>query len=37
MCFDAIRFRATGGVTQPDMVWMDRPTFQQAVQIQGHR
>jgi acyl-homoserine lactone acylase PvdQ len=37
MCFDAIRFRATGGITQPDMVWMDRPTFQQAIQIQGHR
>jgi len=37
MCFDAIRFRPTGGITQPDMVWMDRPTFQQAVQIQGHR
>jgi len=37
MCFDAIRFRATGGVTQPDMVWQDRPTFQQAVEIQGHR
>jgi hypothetical protein len=37
MCFDAIRFRSTGGITQPDMVWMNRPTFQQAVQIQGHR
>jgi acyl-homoserine lactone acylase PvdQ len=37
MCFDAIRFRPTGGVTQPDMVWMNRPTFQQAVEIQGHR
>ncbi|MEK6277529.1 MAG: penicillin acylase family protein [Actinomycetota bacterium] len=37
MCFDAIEFRSTGGVTQPDMTWMNRPTFQQAVQIQGHR
>ncbi len=37
MCFDAIEFRPTGGVTQPDMVWMNRPTFQQADQIQGHR
>jgi acyl-homoserine lactone acylase PvdQ len=37
MCFDAIRFRATGGVTQPDMVWQDRPTFQQAIEVQGHR
>jgi acyl-homoserine lactone acylase PvdQ len=37
MCFDAIKFRSTGGITQPDMTWMNRPTFQQAVQIQGHR
>jgi acyl-homoserine lactone acylase PvdQ len=37
MCFDAIRFRPTGGVTQPDMVWINRPTFQQALDIQGHR
>ena len=37
MCFDAIEFRPTGAVTQPDMVWMNRPTFQQADQIQGHR
>jgi acyl-homoserine lactone acylase PvdQ len=37
MCYDAIKFRATGAVTQPDMVWMNRPTFQQADQIQGHR
>jgi acyl-homoserine lactone acylase PvdQ len=37
MCNDAIRFRPTGGVTQPDMVWMNRPTFQQAIEIQGHR
>jgi acyl-homoserine lactone acylase PvdQ len=37
MCFDAIRFRPTGGVTQPDMVWMNRPTFQQADEIQRHR
>jgi acyl-homoserine lactone acylase PvdQ len=37
MCNDAIRFRPTGGVTQPDMVWMNRPTFQQTIEIQGHR
>jgi acyl-homoserine lactone acylase PvdQ len=37
MCYDAIQFRPTGGVTQPDMVWMNRPTFQQADQILGHR
>jgi hypothetical protein len=33
MCFDAIHFRATGGTTQPDIEWQNRPTFQQAVQI----
>ena len=35
MCFDAIEFRATGGTTQPDIAWQNRPTFQQAVQVQG--
>jgi Penicillin amidase len=34
MCFDAISFRATGGTTQPDIAWQNRPTFQQAVQVQ---
>lgn len=37
MCFDAIRFRATGGTTQPDIPWQNRPTFQQVVQVQGKR
>jgi hypothetical protein len=36
-CFDAISFRATGGVTQPLIGWQNRPTYQQAIEVQGHR
>ena len=36
-CFDAIAFRATGGITQPLIGWQNRPTYQQAVEVQGHR
>ena len=36
-CFDAIVFRATGGITQPMIDWQNRPTYQQAVEVQGHR
>jgi hypothetical protein len=32
-CHDAVRHRATGAITQPPIHWIDRPTFQQAVQI----
>jgi hypothetical protein len=34
---DKIGFRAVGGISQPLIPWVNRPTFQQAVQIQGHR
>ncbi len=34
-CFDAIAFRPLGGVTQPMMDWVNRPTFQQVVEITG--
>jgi hypothetical protein len=37
LCFDAIRFRPTGALEQPLIHWINRPTFQQAVEIQGHR
>ena len=37
MCFDAIRQRPLGAVTQPLIPWINRPTFQQAVEIQSHR
>ncbi len=36
-CFDAISFRATGAVTQPLIGWQNRPTYQQAIEVQGHR
>ncbi|MEA2362364.1 MAG: hypothetical protein QOD71_1509 [Thermoleophilaceae bacterium] len=36
-CFDAVRFRAIGGVTVPPIPWINRPTYQQAVEVQGHR
>ena len=35
-CYDAIRQRPIGGATQPLIAWVNRPTFQQAVEIQ-HR
>ena len=34
---DKIGFSAVGGITQPLIPWVNRPTFQQAVEIQGHR
>jgi hypothetical protein len=33
MCHDAIRYTATGAVTQPAQPGIGRPTFQQAVEI----
>ena len=36
-CFDSVRFRPIGAVTVPTIHWINRPTFQQAVEIQGHR
>jgi hypothetical protein len=36
-CFDAVSFRALGGITQPLIPWINRPTYQQAVEIKGHR
>jgi acyl-homoserine lactone acylase PvdQ len=37
MCFDAIRQRPLGAVTEPLIEWVNRPTFQQADEIQSHR
>jgi hypothetical protein len=37
MCSDSIQFRAIGAITQPLIEWINRPTFQQAVEVQGHR
>jgi hypothetical protein len=36
MCSDSIEFKATGAITQPLIEWINRPTFQQADQIQSH-
>jgi len=36
-CYDEVRFRALGGVTQKPIHWINRPTYQQAAEIQGHR
>jgi acyl-homoserine lactone acylase PvdQ len=35
--FDAIRFRPLGAVSQPDIDWQNRPTFQQVIQFPSHR
>jgi acyl-homoserine lactone acylase PvdQ len=35
-CHDSIQFRAIGAITQPLVEWVNRPTFQQADEIQGH-
>jgi hypothetical protein len=36
LCYDAIQQRPTGGATQPLIEWVNRPTFQQADEIQRH-
>jgi hypothetical protein len=36
-CFDSIYFRPLGAITQPLIPWQNRPTFQQVVEVQGHR
>ena len=36
LCYDAVRQRPTGGATQPLIEWINRPTFQQADEIQKH-
>ena len=34
-CWDAVYHRPLGGVTQPIIHWINRPTFQQVVEIRG--
>jgi acyl-homoserine lactone acylase PvdQ len=36
-CWDSIRFRPLGVAHIPTMHWINRPTFQQAIEVQGHR
>jgi acyl-homoserine lactone acylase PvdQ len=35
MCYDAVEFAATGGISQPPFHWINRPTFQQVVEPGG--
>jgi acyl-homoserine lactone acylase PvdQ len=37
MCHDAIHFTTVGAVSVKPMEWINRPTWQQAVEVQGHR
>ncbi|MEA2386730.1 MAG: hypothetical protein QOJ22_904 [Thermoleophilaceae bacterium] len=36
-CADSIYFRPLGAITEPLIPWQNRPTFQQVVEVQGHR
>ena len=36
-CHDAVRHAVLGALGQPRIHWINRPTFQQVVEIQGHR
>lgn len=36
-CHDAIRHTVVGAIGQPPIHWVNRPTFQQVVEVQGHR
>jgi acyl-homoserine lactone acylase PvdQ len=37
MCWDSVRYRPLGAVHVPTFHWINRPTWQQAVEVQGHR
>jgi acyl-homoserine lactone acylase PvdQ len=37
MCHDAVRFQTVGAVSVDPIEWINRPTWQQAVEVQGHR
>ena len=37
MCWDSVRFRPLGAIHVPTFHWINRPTWQQAVEVQGHR
>jgi acyl-homoserine lactone acylase PvdQ len=36
-CFDSVAYRAIGGITIAPHHWINRPTYQQVVEVQGHR
>jgi hypothetical protein len=33
-CYDAVRHRPVGAINQPLIHWINRPTFQQVVEVQ---
>jgi hypothetical protein len=35
--YDGIQFRALGVITQPEIDWQNRPTFQQVIEFPRHR
>jgi hypothetical protein len=37
MCHDAIQFKTVGAVSVKPIEWINRPTWQQVVEVQGHR
>ncbi len=37
VCNDAVRFQALGGIAVKEIHWINRPTWQQVVEVQGHR
>jgi acyl-homoserine lactone acylase PvdQ len=37
LCYDEVRHTPTGGITQPGIHWINRPTFQQLVEVEGRR
>jgi hypothetical protein len=36
-CFDSVRYHPVGAITTDTFHWINRPTWQQAVEVQGHR
>ena len=36
-CYDSDKYRSLGAISVPTFHWINRPTFQQAVEAQGHR
>ncbi|MDP9188786.1 MAG: penicillin acylase family protein, partial [Actinomycetota bacterium] len=37
LCNDAVRFQTTGGIGVKEIHWINRPTWQQVVEVLGHR
>ena len=37
VCNDAVRFSTTGGIAVKEIHWINRPTWQQVVEVLGHR